>query len=263
MLGQAKVMSHHPSSAAGFVEEATELVDAAKEKGLVLRILGANAVRIHCPRFAYLHDALQREITDIDFIGYSKQNGSVLKLLDELGYVSDKRMRMFQFLGRYLFENPSNKRHIDIFFDKLEFCHIIDFKGRLELDYPTISLGDIFLQKMQIVKINEKDIRDVMVLLREHEIGGQAKETMDSDYISGLLSRDWGFYYTVTTNLAKVGAFLPEYEVLSAEDRSDINTKIDRLSEAIEKREKSLAWRMRARTGTRTLWYREVDETGL
>jgi hypothetical protein len=170
---------------------------------------------------------------------------------------------MFQFLGRYLFENPSNKRHIDIFFDKLEFCHIIDFKGRLELDYPTISLGDIFLQKMQIVKINEKDIRDVMVLLREHEIGGQAKETMDSDYISGLLSRDWGFYYTVTTNLAKVGAFLPEYEVLSAEDRSDINTKIDRLSEAIEKLEKSLAWRMRARTGTRTLWYREVDETGL
>jgi len=256
-------MSVPSSSTEGFVQEAIKIVDSANREGIVLRILGANAVRIHCPRFAYLHDALQREITDIDFIGYGKQNGKVLKLLDELGYVSDKRMRMFQFLGRFLFENPSNKRHIDIFFDKLEFCHTIDFKGRLELEYPTISLSDIFLQKMQIVQINEKDIRDIMVLLREHEIGGQAKETIDGNYISGLLSRDWGFYYTVTTNLGKVRAFLPEYQGLSPGDRSDINAKIDRLSEAIEKREKSLAWKMRARTGTRQRWYREVDETGL
>lgn len=256
-------MSVPSGSAEGFVDEATKIVDSANKKGIVLRILGANAVRIHCPKFVSLHDALQREITDIDFIGYGKQNSNVLKLMDELGYVSDKRMRMFQFLGRYLFENPSNKRHIDIFFDKLEFSHTIDFKGRLELDYPTISLGDIFLQKMQIVRINEKDIRDVMVLLREHEIGGQAKETLDSDYISGLLCKDWGFYYTITTNLGKVRSFLPDYQGLSAEDRSDISAKIDRLSEAIEKREKSLGWKIRARTGTRQRWYREVDETGL
>jgi len=251
------------SSAASFVEEAKSIVEAAEEKGIVLRILGANAVRIHCARFAYLHDALQREITDIDFIGYGKQNGDVLKLLDSLGYVSDKRMRMFQFMGRYLFENPSNKRHIDVFFDKLEFSHTIDFKGRLELDYPTISLADIFLQKMQIVQINEKDIRDVVVLLREHGIGAQAKETIDGDYIAGLLSKDWGFYYTITTNIGKVRASLPEYKGLAPEDRSDISAKIDRLSEAIEKHEKSLGWKMRAKTGTKQRWYKEVDETGL
>jgi hypothetical protein len=256
-------MSVPPGSAEGFAEEATEIVNSANKKGIVLRILGANAVRIHCPRFAYLHEALQREITDIDFIGYGKQNNNVLRLLEELGYVSDKRMRMFQFLGRYLFENPANKRHIDIFFDRLEFSHVIDFRGRLELDYPTISLGDIFLQKMQIVQINEKDIRDVMVLVREHEIGGQAKETIDSDYISGLLSKDWGFYYTVTTNIGKVRAFLPQYQGLSPDDRSDIDAKINHLSEAIEKREKSLGWKMRAKTGTRQRWYREVEETGL
>jgi len=256
-------LSAASTTGASFVEEAAKIVDAAKEKGIALRIMGATAVRIHCPKFSYLHDALQREITDIDFVGYSKQNSNVLKLLDALGYVSDKRMRMFQFMGRYLFENPANKRHIDVFFDKLEFCHTIDFKGRLELDYPTISLSDILLQKMQIVQINEKDIRDTMVLLREHEVGGQAKEMIDSNYISGLLSRDWGFYYTVTTNLGKVRAFLPEYQGLSPGDRSDINAKIDRLSEAIEKREKSVAWKIRARTGTRQRWYREVDETGL
>lgn len=253
--------SANPSQS--FVEEATKIVEAAKEEGTVLRIMGATAVRIHCPEFSYLHDALQREITDIDFVGFGKQNGNVLKLMERLGYVSDKRMRMFQFLGRYLFENPSNNRHIDIFFDKLEFSHTIDFKDRLEIDYPTISLSDIFLEKMQIVRINEKDIRDVMVLLREHEIGGATREGLDTEYISGLLSKDWGFYYTVTMNLGKVRAFLPEYQGLSTEDRTDIDAKIDRLSEAIEKREKSLGWKIRAKTGTKQRWYREVDETGL
>jgi hypothetical protein len=248
------------SSAQAFVEEATKVVGAAKEKGIVLRIMGATAVRIHCPKFSYLHDALQREITDIDFIGYGKQNGDVVKLLDVLGYVSDKRLL---FMGRYLFENPNNKRHIDIFFDKLEFCHTIDFKGRLEIDYPTIPLSDIFLQKTQIVQINEKDIRDVMVMLREHEIGGAAKEGIDSGYISDLLSKDWGFYYTVMTNLGKVKAFLPEYPGLSSEDRSDISSKIDHLSQAIEEHEKSVRWKIRAKTGTRQRWYREVEETGL
>jgi len=252
-----------PHLAEDFVEEARKVVDAARERGIVLRIMGATSVRIHCPKFSYLHDALQREITDIDFIGYAKQNSNVLKLLEDLGYTSDRRMLMFHFLGRYLFENPSNKRHIDIFFDKLEFCHTIDFKGRLEIDYPTISLSDIFLQKMQIVQINEKDIKDVIVMLREHEIGKEDKETIDSDYISGILSRDWGFWYTVMTNLGKVRAFLPEYQGLSSEDRSDISAKIDRLSEAIEKREKSFGWKMRAKTGTKQRWYREVDETGL
>ena len=253
-----------PSSAnSGFVDEATKIVDAAKERGVILRVLGATAVRIHCPKFSNLHDGLQREITDIDFIGYGKQNSNVLKLLEGLGYEADKRMRMFQFLGRYILENPTNKRHIDVFFDKLEFCHTIDFKGRLELDYPTVTLSDIFLQKMQIVRINEKDIKDVMVLLREHNVGKQDKESIDSDYISGLLSKDWGFYYTITTNLGKVHAFLPEYHGLSPEDRSDIAGKIDSLSDAIEKREKSVRWKIRAKTGTKQLWYREVDETGL
>lgn len=245
------------------MEEARKVVDAATERGIVLRIMGATAVRIHCPKFSYLHDALHREITDIDFIGYGKQNSSLLKMLEDLGYAADKRMRMFKFLGRYLYENPNNQRHIDVFFDKLEFCHTIDFKGRLEIDYPTISLSDIFLQKMQIVQINEKDIKDIMVVLREHEIGTEGKETIDSDYISGLLSRDWGFWYTVTTNLEKLRAFLPEYRKLSLEDRSSISAKIDKLSEAIEKREKSFGWKVRAKTGTKQRWYKEVDETGL
>ena len=107
------------------------------------------------------------------------------------------------------------------------------------------------------------DIKDVIVMFREHEVGIEGKETINSDYVSDLLSKDWGFWYTVTTNLGKVRAFLPEYQGLSPEDRSGISSKIDRLSEAIDKREKSFGWKMRVKTGARQRWYREVDETGL
>lgn len=246
------------------VKEATGIVDAARERGIELRIMGATAVRIHCPKFAPLHKALEREITDIDIMGYGKQKNDTLELLEDLGYSCDRRMRMVAaILQRYLFENPTNKRHIDVFFDRLEFCHTIDFNGRLDLDYPTISLTDLFLEKMQIVEINEKDIKDVIVLLREHEIGKPSKESIEDGYISSLLSRDWGFYYTVTTNLSKVTTFLPKYEALMAEGRSDVVAKIDCLSRTIEDAEKSLKWKIRAKTGPRKIWYRKVEEIGV
>ena len=37
-------------------------------------------------------------------------------------------------------------------------CHDIPFKDRLEIDYPTIPLAELLLEKMQIVQINEKDL---------------------------------------------------------------------------------------------------------
>jgi hypothetical protein len=53
--------------------------------------------------------------------------------------------------------------------------HIIEFKDRLEKDYPTIPLEELMLEKLQIVKINEKDIKDLIVLILEHEIGENGK----------------------------------------------------------------------------------------
>jgi hypothetical protein len=226
--------------------------------------MGAIAIKLHCPKFSHLLEKMQRKITDIDLMGYEKQKSGVIQVLNELGYVLSERARLVvAILQRYIFENPVNKNHIDVFFDKLEMCHTIDFRGRLELDYPTITVSDLFLEKMQIVKINEKDIKDVIVLLREHEVGDKDKEMIDHNYISKLLSKDWGFYYTVTMNMDKVKAFLPRYEVLSSEDKDDVNSKLDMLRDSIEKAEKTSGWKMRAKIGPRKKWYREVEETGI
>jgi predicted SPOUT superfamily RNA methylase MTH1 len=138
--------------------------------------------------------------------------------------------------------------------------HVIEFKGRLEQDYPTIPLAELLLEKMQIVKINEKDIKDTTLLLKTHDIGDTDKDTINTVRIAKVLKEDWGFYYTVTNNLDKVRTRKDEYDWLSQNDRELIGTKIDKLCSIIEAEPKSTGWKLRARIGTKKKWYTDVDE---
>ena len=220
--------------------------------------MGAVAFRIHCPEYIKLVDAMNRELTDLDFIGYKRQRSDIIKMFKELGYTLDKEMLILA--ERLKFHSPSNGPDIDVFLDELRMCHTILFKDRLKLDSPTIPLTDLLLEKMQIVQINEKDIKDTIVLLREHAIGTGEPETIDSNYLSKLLANDWGFYYTVTTNLRKVVEFLPTYSALSDTDRKDVASKIELLLTKLDSAPKSTKWKFRASVGTKRKWYEDVEE---
>jgi hypothetical protein len=99
------------------------------------------------------------------------------------------------------------------------------------------------------------------MILREHTIGNDhSQKTIDANYISKLLSGDWGFYYTVTTNLQRVKDRLPQLEELTPEDREDISSKIGELLARIEKEPKALSWKLRARVGPKSKWYKDVEE---
>jgi hypothetical protein len=246
-----------------FAAEAIKIVEEANKAGVILRIMGATAIRIHCPNSVSLHKALGRELTDMDFIGYSKQREKIEKFFtQEFKYeIVKAALTPGLFVNRCIFFDKTGKKpHIDVFLDKLEMNHTIDFKDRLKEDFPTIPLAELFLEKMQIVKINEKDIKDTMVLLLEHNLGDSDKEVINIEYITKILSKDWGFYYTVTTNLNKVKAFLEKYEALTNEQRKIISEKIDKLLEHIEKEPKTLSWKIRAKVGPAKKWYNEVEE---
>ena len=50
-------------------------------------------------------------------------------------------------------------------FDRLDFCHVIPWsEQRLQADAPTLPLAELQLEKMQIVKLNEKDVIDTVML---------------------------------------------------------------------------------------------------
>mgnify|MGYP001066679403 CR=1 FL=1 len=240
--------------------EAERLIAEGKNRNLHLRLLGAMAFQVHCPKYSYLSTKLSRALSDIDFAAYRKQGPQIGKMMRELGYIDQPMVTAMFGHMRMIWDNKSSGLHVDIFFDKLEMNHDVTFNNRLELEELTIPLADMLLEKMQIVHINEKDIVDTIMLLREHTVGDAGPETIDARYVAKLLSNDWGFYYTATTNLKKIEGRLAGYHELTEEDRADVSAKIQTLLKIIEDEPKTLAWKMRARVGTKNKWYRDVEE---
>ncbi|MGW8251471.1 MAG: hypothetical protein ACWGO1_12575, partial [Anaerolineales bacterium] len=161
---------------------------------------------------------------------------------------------------RLLFHDPRYGRHIDIFFDKLDFSHVIPLKGRLEAEQLTLPLAELLLEKMQIAQINEKDLIDTIMLLREHPIGQSDDETINCQVVCGLLANDWGFWRTVTGNLKLTYEYLDRYDQLSAEDKKVVRQRIEELHRRIDETQKSARWRLRAKVGERVKWYKDVEE---
>jgi hypothetical protein len=244
-----------------YVDRAVELVQSARDRGITLRILGSLAYRLHCPANIALFEAMKRDLTDIDFATRGAQRKDVRDFLGGLGYVIDKDILATSEGKRYAFMDPKNGLNIDVFFDELFFCHAIPLKDRLDLDYPTITPTDLLLEKMQIVEINPKDIKDSLVLLLEHAIAPNIADAIDGAYIAKLLAADWGFYHTFTTNMRRL-----ENEVAKAglepAAAALVAGRIAELMQAIELAPKGTAWKLRARVGTRMKWYQEVAEKG-
>ena len=241
------------------VQEAVRLVEEAERSGILVRMLGASAIRLHCPRNQRVLNALKRVITDIDLAAYSKQKNDVIRFLSARGYKSPQHLTIGAFVDREVFESADGK-HVDVFFDKLEYCHTVSFDRRLENDRPTVPLSELLLEKMQIVQINDKDLKDTMVMLLEHDVGDGDNDIINAERIAKILAGEWGFYYTVTVNLGKVKRFIEEFASLSQEEVDLARQRIDRLLERIEREPKSVGWKMRARVGPKRKWYRDVEE---
>lgn len=249
-------------SKANLINEAVKIAELGESKGIPLRLMGALAIYVHCSDEAKaFHEALSRQFTDIDFMTTADRE-KVKKFFLEIGYKPRERFMAIMAEARHIYEKPELGIHVDVFFNELDMCHKIDFRKRLLIDYPTISLADLLLEKLQIVEINEKDVKDVIVLLIDHKIGDKdEKETINIEYIADLLSKDWGFYYTVTTNLNKIKKLVDSYaQVLTQNKVEDVKNKIDIILDKIEKKPKSMGWKMRAKIGTKTKWYKEVEE---
>lgn len=247
-----------------FVDEALRLVAGAERDGIRLRILGSLAYRLHCPNNIQMFEKMERALTDIDFAAHRRQSRAIREFITAEGYRVDERVTMATEGSRYFFEHPQTKLGVDIFMDELYFCHPIPLSDRLGLDSPTIPLADLVLEKMQIVEINLKDIKDTIVLFVEHEVGNSAdgRETVDAAYIAGMLGQDWGFYYTVTENLKMLERSIPDFDAVSKSDLGVITRRVHQLLETIEQAPKTRKWKMRAKVGTRKRWYQEVNEKG-
>jgi hypothetical protein len=247
------------------MNEALTIIDEAKNSKLTIRVMGAVGILYHCPTWRGLlidESKFHRELSDLDLAAYSKHRGEIVYLFDRRGFKLDKNLMMDTWGERYTFQRIQDGLIVDVFFDKLDMCHTIDFRkdNRLEKDPYSLSPADLLLEKMQIVKIAEKDVKDVIVLLLEHEIGTDDNDKINISYINKILSKDWGFYYTVRSNLNKIMSLLPRYPFLEEKDKNSVKEKIARLLTEIEATPKSLSWKLRAAVGPKVRWYKEVED---
>jgi len=263
-----------------FLREARKIVDAAEAQGTVLRMLGSLAIYAHsmhvpdCISFFHRVGRVKEGaplFTDLDLMGYATQSRSISKMFDRLGFKSDDMINGFFGDRRLVYYEGEDRFHVDIFLDKLEFSHDVLFgkkpgNGRLELDYPTISVTDMVLEKLQIHRIARKDLVDLLGLFLAHEVKATAngdRESIETGHIANLLADDWGFWYESMQNFEKTRQLLASFVAegrISHDLASRIQNRIGILEAALQSTPKGRHWEKRAKAGTSKPWYREVEE---
>src|SRR4029078_2577881 len=131
---------------------------------------------------------------------------------------------------------------------------------------PTLPVAELLISKLQIVKINKKDVLDAIILLAEHPLGqddGEVGSTKGLPAVSvprilSFTSNDWGWWRTVTGNLDKLQQYLdtdfvPEDVDIGGEREVlfDPRAQVAALRAAIDAAPKSTRWKLRSTVGER------------
>ncbi len=248
--------------------EALMLASGAAEAGLGLKLLGGLAVRVICPDFPPRLRAGQ----DMDFACMSKGRKEVVAYLERSGCTGDRRFNNLNGDRQMYFNAPSG-RPIDVMVDRLTMCHTLDFRpsfGRLPL---TVDAIDVLLSKLQIIELNEKDVRDTLQLLSALPVqGGEGQgqraqaagpdgPVLDTERFGKVLGADWGWWRTVTGNLAKLPGLVAERpELAPPRPPFDPVEQSRKLLEVAVAAPKSVKWKLRANVGDRVRWYELPEE---
>jgi len=241
-------------------EEADRILSGGEAAGVTLRLLGGVAVVTRCPSAS--KPPFSRRYVDIDLFGRRKETAKINRLFKDLGYKPRERFNALHG-SRLIFNDMKNMRRVDVFLDVFQMCHKFDFRDRAGLEPKTITISDLLATKLQIVEMNEKDIKDILVLLLDHDVAmEETPDKINTSYLAKLCAEDWGIYRTFTMNLDRVPEFVQRLS-LDAEQKARITGRAESIRKSIESAPKSMGWKMRARVGDRKRWYElpEADQS--
>ena len=239
--------------------EARRVLDGCAAHQVSGRLIGGLAVAQH--QHLATPTELRRSYGDIDIVIGRKEGRGVKAALTSLGYVPNERFNALRGDRRMLFYDTANGRQIDVFVGAFAMCHALDLSGRLTMLPDTLSVADLVLTKLQIVEINAKDLVDAAQLLRNHELGRAdeaGRDEVSLDRLCAITSADWGWYTTLSDNLAKLAGFARD--ALGEADGLAVAEQARAIQRAIDEPGKSLRWKARARIGRHAPWYELPEE---
>ena len=239
------------------VDEARRVISGANEEKVLLRALGGVAVELHAT--GGVHPGLSRTYADLDLVTTRKHGRLTAALMRQLGYGANERFNAMNGATRLVFYDAVHGRRVDVFVGEFRMCHEIPIAARLHVDDETVPLAELLLTKLQIVRLNEKDLHDIWAILLEHAVAEHDDDSVNSTHVAQLLAADWGLWRTTrqTIETAREGLAASP---LSASDRRLVDERLALLWERVEAEPKGLRWRSRARLGDRSRWYDEPEE---
>jgi hypothetical protein len=238
------------------VAEGERLLDIASGDGVPVRLLGGVAVRLQAPT---LPPAFDRQYKDLDFAAPKGGFRKADKLLRDAGYEPHTAFNALNQKERMLFFDPAHDRQVDVFVGAFRMCHEIPFGDRLAVEDRTVPLAELLLTKLQIIELNEKDVRDTLLLVHGHEVADRDGDAINGARIAALCATDWGLWRTITANVGTVRDHADRYEVPD-EDRARMTGRLEALLERIEAEPKTRGWKLRAKIGERKRWYELPEE---
>jgi hypothetical protein len=247
-------MTDAPQTLDSVPEEGLRLATAAREEGLSLRLLGGVAVWAHCPSARV--SPLARAYGDADFVAAASERKRITPFMEAHGYEADRMFNALHGATRLNFHDAPRDRPVDVLLDRFAMAHELDLRASASPDGLTISLADLLMTKLQVVSINEKDVRDLLALLVDHGFGDGDIELRR---ILDATRNDWGLEHTMHRSLKTLGEMTGEFG-LTAEQVSTVHERIAQLTTALDHAPKGAKWKMRARVGERVKWYEEPEE---
>jgi hypothetical protein len=240
--------------------EALSIVRGASERGIAVRLVGGLAVRVLCPDLPPRHGDAQ----DLDFVSVGPARQGLTAFLSDLGYVPDRTFNALYGRKQLFFSHGETGRAVDVIIDRLDMCHALEFKDRIERMPYTLDLPDLLLSKLQIVELNDKDAQDIVYLLSTYPIReSEESGVIDLNVFRRIVGDDWGWWRTVTMNLDRIESLLKEERnhLVPKAAGFDPIEQLELLRRAADDAPKNLRWKMRARVGDRVRWYRTPEET--
>ncbi len=235
-----------------------DLIDAARAEDVALRVLGGIAILIHSHE--PLPQTLLREVRDADLVVQKGRVKQLARMLRDRGFGENRRFNLMNGNERLIFFDPENQTQLDIFVGAFRMCHRLPLGSRLTVERYTLPLAETLLTKLQIVQLNDKDLKDILLLFLQHgTTEGTDEESINTAALTAPCARDWGLYRTVMDNLGRVSAAIPGAG-LGAAEAERIRQRAAAAGTSIESRAKSMRWRLRSLVGTRVRWYELPEE---
>src|SRR5262245_13702368 len=195
-------------------DEARGIIATGQAQGILLRLRDGLAIPLREP--SATHRALARPYPDIDFVIPPRRSHAVETLLESRGYEPNKTFNLLNGDSRLRFYDQAHNRQIDVFVGAFEMCHRLPIAQRLHPQPLTTPVAEHVLTKRPIVRMNDKDVRDICALLLDHPFGEGDGETINLPRIAQICAEDWGLWKTVSLSLRKVQDFCDAYDLEAA-----------------------------------------------